>query len=225
LRAWYHDYAQLNREDPVAFVGSLTTDTPVVEAAAVMTETLQFGLGQRGPTWADALRTLADVAEAAGVLVMINGVVGSNTHRKLDPHEFRGFALVDRLAPLIFVNGSDTKAAQIFTLVHELAHVWLGDSALSDADLAPTYDIAAERWCNLVAAEFLVALQLLADEYRPDEPLADELSRLARRFKVSTLVVLRRIHDVGQTSIRSASCTNVESFLKPSRRKASRCRV
>lgn len=194
---WYHDYAQLNRDDPVAFVGSLTVATPVVEAATVMTQTLEFRVSQRGPTWTDALRTLADRAEAAGVLVMINGVVGANTHRKLDPHEFRGFALVDRLAPLVFVNGSDTKAAQIFTLAHELAHVWLGDSALSDADLARTSTIAAERWCNLVAAELLVPLRLLAEEFRPDEPLADEPNRLARRFKVSTLVVLRRIHDAG----------------------------
>lgn len=194
---WYRDFAQLNREDPVAFVGSLTTATPVAEAAIAMSETLSFAVDARGATWAEALRTLVDRAEDAGVLVMINGVVGSNTHRKLDPEEFRGFALVDPLAPLIFINGADTKAAQIFTLAHELAHIWLGESALSDADLVRTPEVAVERWCNRVSAEFLVPLTLIADDFRTDQLLADELGRLARRFKVSTLVVLRRLHDAG----------------------------
>ena len=157
---WYRDFAQLNREDPVTFVGSLTTGTPVVEAATALRETLSFAVDQRGGTWTEALRMLIDRAEDVGVLVMINGVVGNNTRRKLDPREFRGFTLVDPLAPLVFINGADTKAAQVFTLAHELAHLWLGQSALSDADLVRMPEVALERWCNQVASEFLVPLAL-----------------------------------------------------------------
>ncbi len=132
---WYRDFAEVTREDPVAFVGSLTTLVPVVEAAEQIRATLGFDPSERGDTRSDALRTLVDHAEELGVLVMVSGVVGSNTHRKLDPHEFRGFALVDPLAPLVFINGADTKAAQIFTVTHELVHLFLGETALDD-DLA-----------------------------------------------------------------------------------------
>jgi Zn-dependent peptidase ImmA (M78 family) len=193
---WYRDYARLRHEGAVPFVGIYTVDADVVDAARAMRETLSYQPENRGPTWAEALRRLIESADRQGILVMVSGIVGSNTHRKLDPEEFRGFALVDDLAPVVFVNGADTKAAQIFTLAHELAHIWLGQSAVSDADAEVTSTNAIERWCNRVAAEFLVPLDaLVADSARPD--LTSELERIARVFKVSTLVVLRRIFDAG----------------------------
>lgn len=194
---WYRSYAQLNQEQPVQFVGSLQSSTPVSEAAAVMREALHFGVADRGPTFTEALRRLAEQAEQLGVLVMINGIVGSNTHRKLNPREFRGFALADALAPLVFVNGADTKGAQIFTLAHELAHLWLGQTALSDSDLGAQPTIDVERWCNRVAGELLVPMAELAADFNGAADLREELNRLARRFKVSTLVILRRVHDAG----------------------------
>ncbi|HWD07624.1 MAG TPA: ImmA/IrrE family metallo-endopeptidase [Actinomycetota bacterium] len=197
---WYRDFAQVTREDPVAFVGSLTTSVPIAEAAEQIRTTLRFNPSERGHTWSDALRTLVDHAEELGVLVMVSGVVGANTHRKLDPEEFRGFSLVDQLAPLVFVNGADTKAAQIFTLTHELVHLFLGETALDDSDLVATPTNPVERWCNQVATEVLVPLATLRDALPPDAPAADELESLARRFKVSTLVVLRRVHDAGRLS-------------------------
>ncbi len=128
---------------------------------------------------------------------MVNGVVGSNTRRKLDPMEFRGFALVDPLAPVLFVNGADTRAAQIFTLAHELAHIWLGQTGLDDIDPTERNADSVERWCNDVAAEFLVPKADIRAEYSPEEPLTGELDGLARVFKVSTLVIVRRLHETG----------------------------
>jgi Zn-dependent peptidase ImmA (M78 family) len=195
---WYREFALLNRADPVGLVGSLATTVPVVDAASTVRAALAFEVHERASTWADALRTLIEHAEDLGVLVMVSGVVGSNTHRKLDPEEFRGFALVDRLAPLVFLNGADTKAAQIFTLVHELGHLWLGETALDNAELTSVPTADAERWCNQVAAEVLLPLAYVSGEPGHGEPLADRLEQLARRFKVSTLVALRRIYDAGQ---------------------------
>lgn len=196
---WYRDFVRSNGEDRLSFVGSARLTDDVPEIAARMRSDLGLKLDERRDlrTWEEALRHLIEHAEAFGVLVMVSGIVGSNTHRALNPDEFRGFALSDPLAPLVFVNGADTKAAQMFTLAHELAHLWLGETALCDSDAAelPTHEV--ERWCNLVAAELLMPIDLVREEHSQGAPLLDEAQRLARRFKVSNLVALRRIRDVG----------------------------
>lgn len=205
---WYREYAETIGEPPLTFVGSMRLTDDVTGAAARVRAALGFTTEERRQlsSWAAALRRFIDQAEALGVLVMVNGVVGSNTHRKLDPDEFRGFALSDPIAPLVFINGADTKAAQIFTLAHELAHIFLGESALSDLGPAtlPSNERATspfssvERWCNAVAAEVLVPLSEFQASLRPREPLRESVDRLAREFKVSTLVILRRLCDAGR---------------------------
>jgi len=198
-QGWYSEHARLVGEDQRKFVGSARLTDDVVRVAADMRGALGFDLEERRliPTWTEALRRFIEQADALGVLVMVSGVVGTNNRRKLDPEEFRGFALCDDLAPLVFINSSDTKAAQMFTLAHELAHLWLGESALSDVGpvTVPAHEV--EQWCNRVAAELLIPLAALQAEYRKSTTLREEIARMARRFKVSTLVVLRRLHDAG----------------------------
>lgn len=196
---WYRDYVRSQREDELPFVGSVGLNGRVEDVAAAIRTRLRFDIEERRqiPTWTEALRRFIEQADAAGVLVMVNGVVGNNNYRKLDPDEFRGFALSDGLAPLVFINGADTKAAQMFTLAHELAHIWLGQSALSDVSPVTDSTDDVELWCNRVAAEMLVPLAVFQQEYRKGEDLRGALDRLARQFKVSTLVILRRIHDAG----------------------------
>ena len=126
---WYRGYAVEHGHTPLEFVGSATTNDRPALVADRIRHLLNFDVADRAvfSNWEDALRRLIDRIEAIGVLVMVSGIVGANTHRVLRPEEFRGFALADPIAPLIFVNGTDTKAAQIFTMIHELAHIWLGD--------------------------------------------------------------------------------------------------
>ncbi len=195
---WYHNYARSNGEEALAFVGAANSNSNVEITASSIRQMLKFDLDERAaiPTWTEALRRFIQQADTTGILVMCSSVVLNNNSRHLDPEEFRGFAMSDDLAPLIFINGADTKAAQMFTLAHEIAHVWRGQSAISDSEASLTPDHEVELWCNRVAAELLVPLSVLKREFRPHVNVEEEASRLARRFKVSSLVALRRVFDM-----------------------------
>ncbi|MFT7765768.1 ImmA/IrrE family metallo-endopeptidase [Clavibacter tessellarius] len=198
---WYRGFARNQGIEKLKFLGSATlSSSPTVVAEEVRRE-LAFPLsGRRDYADSDAaLRRLIDAVEDLGVLVMVSGIVGGNTRRILDPEEFRGFALSDSHAALIFVNGADSKAAQMFTLVHELAHLWLGESALSDAALASTDQNKHELWANAVAAEVLVPSKSLEREARGDLT-AQEIRRLCLLYRVSSLVILRRLFDLRKLS-------------------------
>ena len=148
---------------------------------------------------AEALRTLKDTIEAAGISVVINGVVGDNTSRVLEVSEFRGFALADDYAPLIFVNGRDAKNAQLFTLIHELTHLAFAQTGVSNAPEDEDSDIGMERFCNRVAAEFLVPAKMLLPWWksRPSMPSYKKVIAVARSSRASFVVAARKARDEG----------------------------
>lgn len=198
-QAWMRDWVidQGQKEQP--FVQSVKISDEPVEIANRMRTALEFENGWAGKlrTWTEALDVLRNAMEAIGILTVTNGIVGNNTHRKLDPDEFRGFVLVDDYAPLMFINGADAKAAQMFTLAHELAHVFLGSSAAFDLREMRPADNPTEKTCNQVAAEFLVPEREIrgvwSDIRKNDEPFQDA----AKKFKVSPIVAARRAWDLG----------------------------
>jgi Zn-dependent peptidase ImmA (M78 family) len=198
-QAWYRDFAIAHGFDQVKLVGIAKIGDAVEPVAERIRNAIGFGMERRAAfrNWEAAFRQLIDLIEEAGVLVSVNGIVGADTHRALDPDEFGGFALVDEYAPLIFVNAADTKAAQIFTIVHELAHIAAGESALSEAGVGAGDRDTHERWCNQVAAEVLVPKANLQGHFGGIADTA-ELERLAATYRVSTLVVLRRLFDIEQ---------------------------
>jgi Zn-dependent peptidase ImmA (M78 family) len=158
--------------------------------------------------------------ESASILVVVNGVVGNNTHRKLNPEEFRGFVLVDKYAPLVFVNGADTKAAQMFTLAHELAHLWLGSSAAFDLRELRPADDEGERACNRIAAELLVPEDELRRFWGTTSHTAEQFQTIARHFKVSELVAARRVQDLQLINQREY-LTFYRRYMQDERRRAS----
>jgi Zn-dependent peptidase ImmA (M78 family) len=195
---WMREYLVDEGQEELPFVGSARIGEKIVPLAQRMRETLKLddNWADAQVNWEEALRHLREQIEESGILIFINGIVGNSTRRKLDPEEFQGFVLVDPIAPLIFVNGADYKVAQMFTIAHELAHVWVGKSALFDLLATNPADFDIEKYCNAVAAEFLVPADKLSEAW-PNARGGDAVfSWLARRFKVSPIVVARRAKDL-----------------------------
>lgn len=194
---WYRYFSISMHNDPLPYVGSASQNDGIKPVAQRIRQTLGFEIESRSKlsTWEEALRQFIAQSDDAGIMVMISGIVGSNSHRKLNSDEFRGFALSDDRAPLIFLNGKDTKSAQMFTLAHELAHIWLGKTGISDVGPRTKPSSQIEEWCNSVAAEILVPIDSIKLQYEVTEEPTNEIGRLARFYKVSTLVIIRRIFD------------------------------
>lgn len=197
-QAWMREHLIELGNDPLSFIRSARTTAEPEGLASEIRKTL--GLAEEWaadqPRWKDSLRQLISSMEKIGILVVVNGIVGNNTHRKLDPLEFRGFVLVDEYAPLVFVNGADGKAAQMFTLAHELAHLWFGSSAVFDLRGLEPADNEMERACNRLAAEFLVPSKNMCDFWPSANQDPEPFQAIARRFKVSELVAARRAIDL-----------------------------
>jgi Zn-dependent peptidase ImmA (M78 family) len=220
---WLREERIEEGQEPLPFVCSATTDAAPARIAVAIRRTLGLagGWADLHGTWSDAVRALRDRAELAGIVVIINGVVGNNTRRKLDPEEFRGFVLPDPHAPFVFVNGSDGKAAQMFTLAHELAHLWIGEAGVFDLrDMQPVPD-PRERFCNAAAAEFLVPEDDLLRAWGEVAETREPFGALARRFKVSELVAARRALDA-QLIGRDAFFLFYRAYQDDERRRAAR---
>ncbi len=193
---WLKEYLYENDFEPLTFVGSQRNSSNVNEIVKSIRQIL--GLSENWAssfkTWEDTLNHLVETIEDKGIITTFNGVVENNTHRKIKVDECRGFVLVDPMAPFMFVNNSDSKAAQMFTLAHELAHIWTGQSAGFDfRQLQPAAD-ANEQLCDRVAAEFLVP-EATFNRLWSEKP---SIEYVARFFKVSQIVIARRAFDTGK---------------------------
>jgi Zn-dependent peptidase ImmA (M78 family)/transcriptional regulator with XRE-family HTH domain len=197
---WYREYLEEQDAERLPFVGKFRVTAGVERVSADLSSFLLIEQSRKASyTWDEFLRQLSRQAEAQGIMVMRSGIVRGNTRRKLSVNEFRGFVISDELAPLVFINGRDSKAAQIFTLVHELVHIWIDRSGISNPDvkeLPGEQKNAIERFCNSAAAEVLVP----REDFLKSLPavLNDQaIQKLAARYRVSTVVILRRAYELG----------------------------
>lgn len=191
---WLTDYLINNDFEPLNFVGKFNLQSDVKEIVNDIRNTLNLDINwaSKFKTWEEALAFLTIKIEEIGIVMNFNGIVQNNTSRPIKVEECRGFILVDKIAPFMFINNSDAKAAQMFTIIHELAHIWLGVSAgFDNNNMMPAND-PIEILCDKVAAEFLVPADFLKQIWSTEQ----DIKKLARQFKVSPIVIARRILDL-----------------------------
>ena len=187
-----------DKAEPLEFVSSATIDLPPPKLAAGMAERLNFSLGRYRATKTpdEAFTYLRETIEASGVYVLLLGNLGSH-HTNIPVEVFRGFALADNIAPLIVINDQDSRAAWSFTALHELAHLWLGQTGISGTE----GENKIERYCNDVAGEFL----LPASEVRQLAPVlklsvatvAEQIGPFAQAHRVSRTMVAYKLYRAG----------------------------
>lgn len=190
-QTWYKNYLTSIDANKLPFVGKFADNQMVANEiiAKDIRDTLNLG-NLKAKNTDEYFSVLSQACENAGILIFKNSIVINSTKKPLSVQEFRGFVITDELAPCIFINGADSKNANIFTLAHEIAHIWLGESGISD-----TYVDAknqSEAKCNAIAALVLVPTNefiRLWDKFN-DNP-RDKIKALNKHFKVSELVIAR----------------------------------
>lgn len=199
-RDWYKEWRIREGHEKLDFIGFFSPQSDPNNIIGSMRDVLDippdFAANLR--SWEDHLRQLVEKVESSGILVLQSGIVGNNTKRKLSVQEFRGFTLVDEHAPIIFINAQDAISARIFTLIHELAHLWTGTSGISNPEIRPNDENipGIELICNHIAAEFLVPADLFFREWDNYHTVLETTELLARHFRVSGQVILRRAFEL-----------------------------
>ncbi|MFC0337426.1 Zn-dependent peptidase ImmA, M78 family [Kushneria avicenniae] len=194
---WYAEYLRDQGVKRNPYVGRFTTRSNIHDVVQDMRQVFGIPAYPERGNWEDYWRLLIRKIEEAGILVMRQGFIRHHS-RPLSVQEFRGFAISDPLTPVIFVNQADAPAARLFTLIHELAHVWIGKSGVSDG--SPDTHQREEVFCNAVAAEFLVPEIEFNVHWKAAGNWKDNLPVLETRFRVSTWVIARRALTLGKIS-------------------------
>jgi Zn-dependent peptidase ImmA (M78 family)/DNA-binding XRE family transcriptional regulator len=199
---WYGEYADAEGKQPLPFVGKFSTSSDPDDVAESISESLGISpaLRRSAGSWRGYLAKLIGAAEARGILVVRSGIVKSSTRRTLAVADFRGFAISDPVAPLVCINGKDSVAARVFTLVHEIVHIWLGKGGISNSDSADAKNtLPIEKFCNSVAVRVLVPPDQFNDLWNESRS-ADRIDKLAAAFRVSAIVIVRRAYETGKIS-------------------------
>ena len=195
---WMHDYLRAEGFSPLNFVGSASLQTPSIDVCQNIFEVLQLTPHDQIEcrNRDEVLRLWIEKAERVGIYIFRKG--------QINLKEVRGFVLCDEYAPFIYINSGDAKAAQIFTLTHELAHLWLNESGISNLEPieAGHNNEAAhiEVYCNTVASELILnrtLFDLKLQELDKSVPVSDQIEELSIYFKVSEEVIARRMMDDG----------------------------
>ena len=195
--SWYAEYLRDQGLTSNNCVGRRSSTEDVNQIVNDIRRTLAISEGDYSADQDKYLRLLIKKIEQAGILVMKQATI--RNHRHLSVSEFRGFAISDPVAPLIFINFADVSCARLFTLIHELAHIWLGQSGISDAH--PDTDKAIEIKCNAIAAQFLVPEDKFLSSWQNERSWMENILQLRRQFRTSRWVIARRAESLGKITL------------------------
>lgn len=193
------------------FVGTAEMDFGVNRVVRLIAEALAFdhtdiSLRKGDPN--ALFRRLRMAAEDAGIFVLVVGDLGSH-QTQIGADVFRGFAIADPIAPFVVINAKDARPARAFTLIHELAHIWLGQTGVSgniSTDTPKSETAKIERFCNDVAGEFLLPeshFRKVAVSFEPDDTEAARacIDIITGRWSVSEPMVAYRFQRTGELSV------------------------
>lgn len=204
IQEWMAEYQENSGQEPVPFVGCDQKEKDPDIIAGHIREDLKLKKDwmENCSQASEAFGLIRSQLEEKGILVMMSGIVGNQTRRKLNIEEFRAFTLIDPYAPLIFINGCDSENGKLFSILHETAHIWMGNNSFYNE--APWYEEGIkepEAICNAVTAEILTPEEIFLkkwQEYRTNT--TDKAEILSKYFNCSQFVIIRRASDLGLIS-------------------------
>lgn len=196
---WMKAFLRDNGADELSFVGKYNEEVNrdvIVDDIRKVLHLNEDWFTQTGSS-AGSFKCLRGKCENAGILVMMSGIVGQNTRRKLSISEFRAFTLIDEYVPLIFINTCDTEGGKLFSLLHELAHIWMGTGSFYNDEYGTSNNISSlEKICNAVAAEILVPQEQFLKKWKEQNlDICGKITELAKYFKCSQHVIVRKALD------------------------------
>ncbi|KNC11847.1 hypothetical protein AC790_13370 [Pantoea sp. RIT-PI-b] len=185
------------------FVGFLNNLPEIADAVSYINTRFNISSEEfrRQGTAHDAMGYLRKQVENEGVFILLIGNLGSH-HSSVSTNYFRGFAIADKIAPFIVINDNDSKAAWSFTLLHELAHILIGETGISNTSVAHKI----EKYCNDIASNILLPADDLntvkIDDPSNFEELSTVLQERASFYNVSPSLIAYRLLRDGRISIK-----------------------
>lgn len=229
VQEWMVNYRKEWNYDTISIVGSLKGITDI----SVIADTIRKDLGLNIEWYKDcgnpseAFNKVRGLLEECGIVVMMNGIVGKNTHRALDVNEFRAFAMVNEWAPLIFINGADSAGGRLFSLFHELVHLWIGENDLyNDTKYSANGIKPIEVTCNAVAGALMVPKTVFLEKWNnnTNDDIHEKIKELARMFRCSSSVIARRALDnkkIDQNVYNMVIEDAIEAYIQTKQEKSS----
>lgn len=229
VQEWMVNYRKEWNYDTISVIGSLKGITDI----SVIADAIRKGLGldvewyKECGNLSEAFNKVRRLLEECGIVVMMNGVVGKNTYRALDVNEFRAFAMVNEWAPLIFINGADSAGGRLFSLFHEIVHLWIGENDLYNDRKYSTSGIKTiESICNAVAGELMVPKIAFLENWNnnTNDDIHEKIKELARIFRCSGSVIARRALDnkkINKNVYDQVIANAIEAYIQAKQEKGS----